>query len=93
MQLLGNLCLYFFSSYLFRDDMANIYALAPLVNCHLYYRRDQFNYTVPLMLNGSAKWGIKTGFFFGCTGLCVVIVGYFIMPELARRTPAEIDEM
>ncbi len=42
---------------------------------------------------GWAGWGIETGFFFGCTGALVTAVGWFIMPETARRTPAEIDEM
>ncbi|WPG99101.1 general substrate transporter [Acrodontium crateriforme] len=52
-----------------------------------------FNFTTPLMINGSAKWGVKTGFFFAGTGAIAVIVAWFIMPEVARRTPAEIDEM
>jgi MFS transporter, SP family, general alpha glucoside:H+ symporter len=52
-----------------------------------------FNYTVPLMIGGSVGWAVKTAFFFGCTGFIVVIVGWFIIPEVARRTPAEIDEM
>ncbi|KAI1863169.1 uncharacterized protein JN550_009905 [Neoarthrinium moseri] len=49
-----------------------------------------FNYTVPLMLK---VWSVQTGYFFGVTGLISFIVGYFVLPEIACRTPAEIDEM
>lgn len=49
-----------------------------------------FSFTVPLML---AKWGPKAGFFFAGTGTIVCAIGWFILPEVARRTPAEIDEM
>ncbi|KAF2762654.1 general substrate transporter [Pseudovirgaria hyperparasitica] len=53
-----------------------------------------FSFTTPLMINGSiTKWGVKTGFFFAATGIIAVVVAWFIMPEVARRTPAEIDEM
>lgn len=30
---------------------------------------------------------------FAGTGAMAVVVSWFILPELARRTPAEIDEM
>jgi hypothetical protein len=30
---------------------------------------------------------------FAGTGTIAVIVAWFILPEVARRTPAEIDEM
>ncbi|WVF71848.1 hypothetical protein IAT40_006657 [Kwoniella sp. CBS 6097] len=52
-----------------------------------------FSFCTPLMLNGDAKWGVKTGFFFAGTGTLATAVGWFILPELARRSPAEIDEM
>ena len=84
-----------------------------------------FSFCTPLMINGTAKWGVKTGFLyvrnllalplclplfpihyqyqdytnhiskcsFAGTGLVSVIVAWFILPEVARRTPAEIDEM
>jgi hypothetical protein len=32
-------------------------------------------------------------FFFGCLGGIIAVIGWFIVPETARRTPAEIDEM
>lgn len=48
------------------------------------------SYTVPLMID---KWVQKTGFFFGILGGMFWIVGWFIIPETARRVPAEIDEM
>ena len=30
---------------------------------------------------------------FAATGLVAVIIAWFLLPEVARRTPAEIDEM
>ncbi|KAE8140443.1 general substrate transporter [Aspergillus pseudotamarii] len=53
-----------------------------------------FSFCTPLMINGPlTKWGVKTGFFFAGTGTVAVIVAWFILPEVTRRTPAEIDEM
>ncbi|WVQ85760.1 hypothetical protein IAT38_007927 [Cryptococcus sp. DSM 104549] len=52
-----------------------------------------FSFCTPLMLNGTAHWNVKTGFFFAGTGSIATVVGWFILPEVARRTPAEIDEM
>lgn len=53
-----------------------------------------FNFTTPLMINGpNTHWGPKTGFFFAGTGAAGVIIAWFILPEVARRTPAEIDEL
>ncbi|OWZ56696.1 sugar transporter [Cryptococcus neoformans c45] len=52
-----------------------------------------FSFCTPLMLNGTAKWNVKTGFFFAGTGSVATVVGWFILPEVARRTPAEIDEL
>jgi len=52
-----------------------------------------FSFCTPLMINGTAKWGVKTGFFFAGTGFVTVVIAWFILPEVARRTPAEIDEM
>ncbi|KAH8743739.1 general substrate transporter [Diaporthe sp. PMI_573] len=49
-----------------------------------------FNYTVPLMLD---VWSVRTGYFFGATGTISCIIGYFVLPEITCRTPAEIDEM
>ncbi|KAH8896271.1 general substrate transporter [Thozetella sp. PMI_491] len=49
-----------------------------------------FNYTVPFMLQA---WSVKSGFFFGTVGILSCAVGWYILPEMARRTPAEIDEM
>lgn len=46
------------------------------------------------MLKGSTtNWGPKTGLFFAGTGTIVCVIGWLILPELAQRTPAEIDEM
>ncbi|KAF4123598.1 Sugar (and other) transporter [Geosmithia morbida] len=53
-----------------------------------------FSFCTPLMINGgSTKWGVKTGFFFAGAGTVAVIIAWFILPEVTRRTPAEIDEM
>lgn len=57
-----------------------------------------FSFTVPIMLKGTSGgsfkgWGVKTGFFFAGTGLPSVVIAWFILPEVSRRTPAEIDEM
>lgn len=49
-----------------------------------------FSFTVPLMLN---KWVVKTAFLFVCTGIPGTILAYYIMPESAGRSAAEIDEM
>lgn len=60
----------------------------------------QFSFVTPIMLKGNRStggtfdgWGVKTALFFGCLGGIVSIIGWFIVPETARRTPAEIDEM
>ncbi|RAH70519.1 general substrate transporter [Aspergillus aculeatinus CBS 121060] len=53
-----------------------------------------FSFCTPLMINGvSTHWGPKTGFFFAGTGAVAVVVAWFILPEVTRRTPAEIDEL
>lgn len=49
-----------------------------------------FNYTVPLMLK---VWSVKTGYFFAITGTISCIVGFFVLPEITMRTPAEFDDM
>jgi SP family general alpha glucoside:H+ symporter-like MFS transporter len=51
-----------------------------------------FAFTTPIML-GANVWAVKAGFFFGCAGTLSCIVGWWCLPELARRTPAELDEM
>lgn len=57
-----------------------------------------FSFVVPIMLAGpsnnpAAGWGPKTGFFFAGTGTIVCIIGWFIIPEVARRSPAELNEL
>ncbi|KAL3466115.1 general substrate transporter [Aspergillus heterothallicus] len=53
-----------------------------------------FSFCTPLMINGgSTKWGVKTGFFFAGTGTVAVVIAWFILPEVTRRTPGEIDEL
>ncbi|KAF7553525.1 hypothetical protein G7Z17_g3531 [Cylindrodendrum hubeiense] len=52
-----------------------------------------FSFCTPIMINGPSQWGVKTGFFFAGTGSVAVAVAWFILPEVTRRTPAEIDEM
>jgi SP family general alpha glucoside:H+ symporter-like MFS transporter len=45
------------------------------------------------MISGKPHWGVKTGLFFGCSGIIFVVVAWFILPEVTQRTPAEIDEL
>ncbi|KAH8585911.1 general substrate transporter [Bisporella sp. PMI_857] len=53
-----------------------------------------FSFCTPLMINGdTTRWGVRTGFFFAASGSIAVVISWFILPELARRTPGEIDEM
>ncbi|RDW62205.1 putative maltose permease (MalP) [Coleophoma cylindrospora] len=53
-----------------------------------------FSFCTPIMINQSVpKWGVKTGFFFAGTGAISVVISWFLLPEVARRTPGEIDEM
>ncbi|KIA75552.1 hypothetical protein HK57_00692 [Aspergillus ustus] len=53
-----------------------------------------FSFCTPLMINGdSVQWGVKTGFFFAATGAIAVVIAWFILPEVTRRTPGEIDEL
>ncbi|KAK6201791.1 hypothetical protein LQW54_009370 [Pestalotiopsis sp. IQ-011] len=52
-----------------------------------------FSFCTPLMINGSAQWGVKTGFFFAASGAIATVIAWFILPEVTRRTPAEIDEL
>ncbi|KAH8691383.1 hexose transporter [Talaromyces proteolyticus] len=53
-----------------------------------------FSFCTPIMINGPlTKWGVKTGFFFAATGSISVLIAWFILPEVTRRTPAEIDEL
>ncbi|KAM0754628.1 general substrate transporter [Meredithblackwellia eburnea MCA 4105] len=52
-----------------------------------------FSFSVPIMLKGAPHWGVRTGFFFGATGIPATILAFFILPETARRSTAELDEM
>ncbi|KAL2823213.1 general substrate transporter [Aspergillus cavernicola] len=53
-----------------------------------------FSFCTPLMINeGVTQWGVKTGFFFAGTGAISVVIAWFILPEVTRRTPGEIDEL
>ncbi|ORY58349.1 sugar transporter [Leucosporidium creatinivorum] len=52
-----------------------------------------FSFSVPIMLKGAPKWGVKTGFFFGATGLIATAIAWYILPETAQRSTAEIDEL
>ena len=38
-------------------------------------------------------WLTLSEYSFAATGAVAVIIGWFILPEVALRTPAEIDEM
>nr|XP_031857210.1 uncharacterized protein CI109_007374 [Kwoniella shandongensis]KAA5524282.1 hypothetical protein CI109_007374 [Kwoniella shandongensis] len=53
-----------------------------------------FSTTVPYMLNANyANWGLKTCFFFAGISAPMCIASFFIMPDISKRTPAELDEM
>ncbi|KAJ3469383.1 hypothetical protein MRS44_003448 [Fusarium solani] len=67
-----------------------------------------FNYTVPLMLKAwSVRTGylyanpsacsliqnVTDLISFGAAGVISCVVGFFVLPEITCRTPAEIDEM
>ncbi|CAK7231026.1 hypothetical protein SBRCBS47491_007792 [Sporothrix bragantina] len=53
-----------------------------------------FNTTVPLMLNTSgANWGYKTAWLFLGTGVAMVVIIFFFVPEPSMRNSAEMDEM
>ncbi|KAM0334423.1 hypothetical protein ACHAQA_001449 [Verticillium albo-atrum] len=53
-----------------------------------------FSFCTPIMINGDkTHWGVKTAFFFAGTGTFAVFIAWLILPEVARRTPAEIDEL
>jgi phage shock protein PspC (stress-responsive transcriptional regulator) len=43
------------------------------------------------MLKGAPNWGVRTGFFFACTGLIVVVIAWFIVPETARVGPCSLQ--
>lgn len=44
--------------------------------------------------NRKVKFGTdKKVYSFAGTGSVATVVGWFILPEVARRTPAEIDEL
>jgi MFS family permease len=53
-----------------------------------------FNTSVPYMISTTAaNWGYKTAWLFFCTGVVVVVLCVFFLPETAKRSPAELDEM
>ncbi|RSL42337.1 hypothetical protein CEP54_015512 [Fusarium duplospermum] len=52
------------------------------------------NQLVPHMVNASEwNWGLKSGFFYAGVGLPSAIGCWFLIPETARRSAAELDEL
>ncbi|KAH7115107.1 putative MFS alpha-glucoside transporter [Dendryphion nanum] len=52
------------------------------------------NQLVPHMVNANEwNWGLKSGFFYGGIGLPFAIGCWFIVPETAQRSAAELDEL
>ncbi|KAH7137793.1 putative transporter [Dactylonectria macrodidyma] len=52
------------------------------------------NQLVPHMVNASEwNWGLKSGFFYAGVGLPSAVGCWFIVPETARRSTAELDEL
>ncbi|KAH8081882.1 putative hexose transporter [Filobasidium floriforme] len=53
-----------------------------------------FTVVTPYMINpNQANWGLKTCYFFFGLSAPMVIGGWFIIPETARLSPAELDEL
>jgi SP family general alpha glucoside:H+ symporter-like MFS transporter len=51
-------------------------------------------YGTPYMISAnSLNWGLKTCFFFAGLSFFLVVATWFIIPETAKRSPAELDEM
>ncbi|SGY51118.1 BQ5605_C001g00965 [Microbotryum silenes-dioicae] len=50
-----------------------------------------FSFSVPIILKGAPKWGVRTGFFFCIRGTVSTIIAYFILPDCAQRTTAKIE--
>ncbi|KAG7529200.1 hypothetical protein FFLO_05754 [Filobasidium floriforme] len=49
---------------------------------------------VPYMLNENEwNWNLKTAWFYAGVGLPFVIASWFLIPETARRSAAELDEL
>ena len=49
--------------------------------------------TSSLVATNGANWGYKTGWLFFALGLVSSIGALFLIPETARRSPAELDEL
>lgn len=53
-----------------------------------------FNTALPKILDvNGANWGYNTAWLFLGTGVVACIIGYFFVPETARRNAAELDEL
>ncbi|KAF4969545.1 hypothetical protein FSARC_3228 [Fusarium sarcochroum] len=49
---------------------------------------------MPYMVNANEwNWGLKTGWFYGGVGLPFVVGMWFLIPEVAGRSAAELDEL
>ncbi|KAL4863011.1 hypothetical protein BDV12DRAFT_189969 [Aspergillus spectabilis] len=52
------------------------------------------NVVTPYMINSNDwNWGLKTGWFYTGIGLPFTAAIWFLIPETARRTSAELDEL
>ncbi|RSL78605.1 hypothetical protein CEP52_003987 [Fusarium oligoseptatum] len=52
------------------------------------------NVLTPYMVNTNQwNWGLKTGWFYAGLGLPFTIAMWFLIPETASRSPAELDEL
>ncbi|KAM0545770.1 hypothetical protein ACHAPJ_011194 [Fusarium lateritium] len=52
------------------------------------------NVLTPYMVNANKwNWGFKTGWFYAGVGLPFLIGTWLLLPETARRTAAEVDEL
>jgi len=51
-------------------------------------------YGTPYMISDNElQWGLKTCFFFAGLSFFFVLATWFIIPETAKRSPAELDEL
>lgn len=52
------------------------------------------SFTIPYLLNAPyAALGAKVGFIYGAINVLMVIVAYFVIPEMKGRSLEEVDEL
>lgn len=46
-----------------------------------------------MISDNELNWGLKTCFFFAGLSFFFVVATWFVLPETAKRSPAELDEL